>query len=100
MTRLIGPALIGVATAGADAGSRYLEGMPIGATTAISIAIFVGTCVAWLDSRDRKRDVIQAKIDQRIAERLARIEQQISDLPCPGRGRDKCRDHNDKDTTY
>lgn len=82
MTRLIAPLAIAVATAGADMGTRLLEGQNMGIASAVTIAAFVGTSCLWLDKQFRVRDERRAERDANIGERLARIEQQLDDLPC------------------
>lgn len=93
MTRIIPPVLIGIATGAADVGSRLIEQQPVGATTAITIACFVGTACLWLANKFEQRDRREGERHDQIAadlarsnrefgERLASIERALKDLPC------------------
>lgn len=78
MTRFIPPLAIAAATGGADAGTRLLEGQPIGMTTAITVTIAVATFGIWLEHR------------------LSRIEQKLKDLPCQTNGCPVTKKHRKK----
>jgi hypothetical protein len=94
MTRIISPLLIGASTgAVADAGATLLEHQSVGVVTAVSIACFVGTFCMWIAHKFEKQDrdlkihnlQLASELSTyhvQVAERLARIEQSIEDLPC------------------
>lgn len=86
MTRLIPPILIGAATGLADAGTRLIEQQPVGITTAITMATFVGGACIWLSRQFEKRDQLTAERDLQLTARLVAIEQSLKDLPCKSSG--------------
>lgn len=94
----LAPILVGAATGVADAGARLLENQPVGLTTAITMASFVGAAMIWIqrkfESRDRalalnNKEISDALVraNTELHERLARMEQRIADLPCDKRNK-------------
>lgn len=93
MTRMIAPIAIAVSTSIADVVMHAIEQQPVGITTAITMAVFTGTCVLWLSTQFSKRDQDQLERfatrdrqqDERfskLGERLVSMEQKLDDLPC------------------
>lgn len=87
MTRLIGPTLIAATSAVADIGGKLIEGHDVNIATAATIAAFTGTACLWISRQFAKRDLAEAERTKMLETKIAKIEQMIEDLPCPGRHR-------------
>lgn len=98
LTRFIPPLLIAAATGGAEAIGQWIDKQPISITSALGLTMFVGSACLWLERRYGK---ISETMRQRISDleielgtRLTRIETEVRNLPCPGRG-GGCDDEDD-----
>lgn len=85
LSRLIGPVLIATGTTAADASGKLLEGHDVNIATAMTIAVFAGSACLWISRQFARRDMAEAERTVHIEAKIARLEQKIDDLPCPGR---------------
>lgn len=84
--KAIGSLTIGTLAALADitgrAANQLLESHWIGLPAALTVACSVGAFVWWIDGRFENSTKSRDELEQRISERLSRIEQRLEDLPC------------------